>query len=175
MPIYDQDLARIAALAAARQDEFAVLRYTLEFIEDELPDAALDALVEEVVAPIIAAIDCTACANCCASIDVYLTPEDADRLAEALNLPVADVIARYIDREAAACVEEWGKFRHSPCAFLEGKLCRHYIHRPDACRAYPALTPDFRWTLADTLAGAGRCPIIYHVLDALCGRFDTAV
>ncbi|MBN2470569.1 MAG: YkgJ family cysteine cluster protein [Anaerolineae bacterium] len=175
MPVYDQNLARIAALAAARQDEFEVLRYTLEFIEDELPDAALDALVDEVAAPIIAAIDCTACANCCATIDVYLTPADADRLAEALQLPVADVIAWYIDREAAARVEEWGRFRHSPCALLVGKLCCHYAHRPDACRAYPALTPDFRWTLADTLEGAGRCPIIYHVLDALCRQFDTAV
>lgn len=171
MPPLETDLTRIAARAAARRDEFEVLRYTLEFIADELPDAALDALVEEIAAPIIAAIDCTACANCCATIDVYLTLEDAARLAEALSLPVEEVIARYIDCEAAARVDEWGRFRQRPCAFLEGKLCRHYAHRPDACRAYPALTPDFRWTLADTLEGAGRCPIIYHVLDALARRF----
>ena len=172
---YDQDLPRIAALAAARHDEFEVLRYTLEFIEDELPDATLDALVEEVTAPILAGIDCTTCANCCTTIDVYLTPPDAERLAEALQRPVDAVIADYIDRTSAAKVDEWGRFRSSPCAFLDGKLCQHYAHRPEACRAYPALTPDFRWTLADTLEGAGRCPIIYHVLDALCQRFDTAV
>ncbi len=171
MPPLETDLTRIAALADARRTEFEVLRYTLEFIADELPDAALDALVEEIAAPIIAAIDCTACANCCATLDVYLTLEDAARLAEALAVPVEEVIARYIEREAAAHEGEWGRFRQRPCAFLEGTLCRHYAHRPEACRAYPALTPDFRWTLADTLEGAGRCPIIYHVLDALARRF----
>jgi Fe-S-cluster containining protein len=171
MPL-ELDLDRIAALAEARRDDFEVLRYTLEFIQDELPDGALDALVEEIAAPILAAIDCTACAHCCATIDVYLTPTDADCLAEALALPVEVVIARYIERESAGRLDEWGVFRHSPCAFLEGKRCLHYSHRPEACRAYPALTPDFRWTLADTLAGAGRCPIIYHILEALARRFD---
>lgn len=175
MPDYDIDLNRIAALAAARKDEFEVLRYTLEFIEDELPDSDLDTLVEAIAAPIIAAIDCIACANCCHTIDVYLTADDADRLAGALDMPVGDVILRYVNRAEAAAEGEWGRFRTSPCALLDGNLCRVYAHRPEACRAYPALTPDFRWTLADTLQGAGRCPIIYHVLDALAARFDTAV
>jgi Fe-S-cluster containining protein len=167
MPPLETDLTRIAALAAARRDEFEVLRYTIELMEDDLPDAELDALVEAIAAPIIDAIDCTACANCCRSLDVYLTPADADRLAAGLNLPVADVIDRYIDRASAAKEDEWGQFRAQPCAFLDGKLCRHYAHRPESCRLYPVFTPDFRWTLDDTLAGAGRCPIIYHVLDSL--------
>lgn len=175
MPPLETDLKRIAALAAARHDEFEVLRYTIEFIEDDLPDAALDALVDELTAPIEAAIDCTACANCCNSLDVFLTPADATRLAEGLHIPVDEVIARYVDRETAAAEGEWGKFRASPCSFLDGKLCRHYAHRPDTCRTYPALTPYFRWTLADKLQGAGRCPIIYHVLDALQKALDSRV
>lgn len=164
------NLPQIAKLAAARQDEFEVLRYTIEFIEDELPDAELDALVDEIAAPIIAAIDCLACANCCHTIDVYLVPTDADRLAAGLIMPVDVFMDRYVDRESAALAGEWGKFTISPCAFLDGNACTHYDLRPDACRAYPQFTPDFRWTLADTLAGAGRCPIIYHVLDQLSGR-----
>ena len=84
---YTIDLAHIAAMAAQRRDEFEVLRYTIELLEDELPDAALDALVDEIAAPVIAGIDCTQCANCCRNLDVYLTPADADRLAEGLNLP----------------------------------------------------------------------------------------
>lgn len=171
MSTLETDLECIAALAAARRDEFEVLRYTLELLEEELPDPALDALVETVAAPIIAAIDCTQCAHCCRTLDVYLTPADAAQLAEGLGLPVEDVIARHIDRDTAA-VEEWGKLNCRPCAFLDGRLCRVYAHRPESCRAYPAFTPDFRWTLADTLAGAGACPIIYHVLDALSRRFN---
>jgi Fe-S-cluster containining protein len=171
----ETDLARIAALAEARKDEFEVLRYTLEIIEDELPDDALDALVEFIAAPIIAAIDCTACANCCRSLDVYLMPEDADRLAVGLGMPPETVHDTLIDRERAASEGEWGMFRHSPCTLLAGNLCRVYAHRPESCRAYPALTPDFRWTLADTLAGAGHCPIIYHVLDQLNRRLESGI
>jgi Fe-S-cluster containining protein len=175
MPPLETDLNRIATLAAARRDEFEVLRYTVEFIEDDLPDRALDRLVDELAAPIVEAIDCTTCANCCNSLDVYLTPADAAQLAEGLRIPVEDVISRHVDRESAASEGEWGKFRASPCSFLDGTLCRHYAHRPETCRTYPALTPDFRWTLADTLEGAGRCPIIYHVLDALQKALDSRV
>ncbi|GAB4572273.1 MAG: hypothetical protein Kow0077_11240 [Anaerolineae bacterium] len=171
----ETDLNRIATLAEARKDAFEVLRYTLEFIENELPDPALDALVERIAAPIIAAVDCTACAHCCKTIDVYLTPEDADRLAEGLQQPVQTVIDTLIDCEGAAMEGEWGRLRASPCPLLEGNLCRIYPHRPEACRIYPAFTPDFRWTLEDTLQGAGRCPIIYHVLESLRQHFDIAL
>jgi Fe-S-cluster containining protein len=164
---YTLDLATIAAQAAQRQDEFEVLRYTIELLEDELPDPALDALVEEVAAPIIAAIDCTQCANCCRSLDVYLTPADADRLAEGLHVPLEEVMARHVDRERASTEGEWGRIKAHPCPFLAGKLCSLYPHRPESCRLYPVFTPDFRWTLEDLLGGAGLCPIIYHVLDAL--------
>ena len=163
----ETDPQRVAQLARARRDEFEVLRYTLEFMEEELPDDALDALVEEIAAPITAAVDCTLCANCCRSLDVYLTPQDTDRLAEGLHVSPEDVLACCIDRGSAEAVGEWGKLRDRPCRFLEGRLCTIYDHRPQSCRTYPALTPDFRWTLADTLEGAAICPIIYNVLDRL--------
>jgi Fe-S-cluster containining protein len=99
---------------------------------------------------------------------VYLVPDDAQRLAEGLVIPLADVDIRYLEHDSAAEVEEWGKFRQKPCAFLSGKRCSVYAHRPETCRTYPALTPDFRWTLEDTIEGAAICPIIYNVLAALC-------
>lgn len=175
MPDYEMDLERIAALAAARKDEFEVLRYTIEFIEEDLPDEVLDALVETIASPIAAAIDCTRCANCCRSLDVYLTPQDAAWLADGLQLPADEVVVTFIDRTDAAAVDEWGKFREKPCAFLDGTLCSQYAHRPTSCRLYPVFTPDFRWTLEDTLAGAGRCPIIYHVLDSLIKTLDSRI
>ena len=136
-------------------------------------DAELDALVDSLAAPIIAAIDCTLCANCCRTLDVYLTPADADRLADGLMIPLDEIMTRHVDRESAAAVEEWGKLRARPCAFLDGKLCSIYDHRPDSCRAYPIFTPDFRWTLDETLPGAAPCPIIYHLLDALIKRLES--
>lgn len=173
MTDYTIDLKTLAAWAAARQDEFEVLRYTLEFMEDELPDADLDAHVEAIAAPVVDAIDCLECAHCCNTLDVYLTPGDAARLAEGLHLPLTDVITRYIDQESAQVHDEWGKLRHSPCSFLDGNACMTYAHRPESCRAYPAFTPDFRWMLAEILPGAGRCPIIYHVLDGLAQWLET--
>ncbi|NDJ61251.1 MAG: YkgJ family cysteine cluster protein [Chloroflexi bacterium] len=165
------DLDMIRRLAAAQHDRFEVMRYLLED-EDALTDAQIDRLVDHIAAPIIAAIDCTQCANCCRVLDVYLTPDDAARLAAGLDLPVAAVTDRYIDHAAAAQVGEWGRFRARPCALLNGTLCSVYAHRPQTCRAYPAFTPDFRWTLADLIDGAGLCPIIYNVLIALVAATD---
>jgi hypothetical protein len=163
------DLDTLRQLAVERHDEFEVMRYTLE-AEADLDDALLDAWIDTIAAPIVAAIDCTQCANCCRVLDVYLVEEDAHRLASGLLIPLEEVQTRYID--PAAEVEEWGKLRQRPCAFLKGKLCSVYRHRPESCRLYPIFTPDFRWTLADTIAGAGICPIIYNVVSEVCAQVD---
>ena len=113
-----------------------LLRYTLE-AEDDLDDSQLDVWVEAIAAPIIAAIDCTQCANCCRSLDVYLVEQDARRLADGLLIPLDAVETRYIDHEAAAEVEEWGRFKARPCAFLKGKLCSIY---PPSPRVVPPLS-----------------------------------
>lgn len=165
------DLDTIKRLAAERRDEFEVMQYMLQR-DDDLTDAEIDAVVDTVAAPILAAVDCTACANCCRSLDVYLTPDDAQRIASGVDIPLDTIRTRYIDQESAAAAGEWGRFRARPCAFLDGKRCSIYPHRPETCRTYPALTPDFRWTLADTIEGASVCPIIYHVLCAMLAKAD---
>ncbi len=157
------DLDQLKQLANQHHDDFEVMRYLLE-IDDDLPDTDLDAVVTTLAQPIIDAIDCTQCANCCRSLDVYLTESDAQRLAAGIPIPVAEISTRYIDHKAAVAEGEWGQFRARPCAFLAGNLCTVYEHRPESCRIYPVFTPDFRWTLTDLIAGAGLCPIIYNVL-----------
>lgn len=166
MPDLITDLDEIKRLAQARQDEFSVMRHMIDLADDKT-DAEVDALVDEIAAPIIDAIDCMQCANCCRSLNVYLTPDDAQRLADGIDVPLDSLVDRYVDYESAQQVGEWGVFRQSPCALLDGKRCSVYAHRPETCRTYPALTPDFRWTIEDTLDGAGVCPIIYNVLDKL--------
>lgn len=172
MMVLETDLERIKALATIHYDDFEVLRYQLQQ-DDELDDALLDTFIERIAAPISAAIDCTQCANCCGSLDVYLTEADARRLAAGIDIPLDALLDQYIDRKAAVEVEEWGMFGQRPCAFLKGKLCSVYAHRPESCRTYPVFTPDFRWTLEDTIAGAGLCPIIYNVLSTVAAQIHT--
>jgi Fe-S-cluster containining protein len=167
-------LDEISRLAVERRDEFEVLRYTLEG-DDDLTDAEIDAAVDRIAQPIVAAIDCTQCANCCRGLLVSLVPSDAERLADAIDIPVEHVVTQYVDLERGREVEEWGVFRHRPCVFLRGNLCSVYSHRPESCRTYPLFTPDFRWTLEHTIAGAGTCPIIYNVLSEMVSRADELV
>ena len=166
------DLATIAQFARERHDEFEVMRYMLEINEDIISDDDLDAFVERLVQPIIEAIDCTACANCCKSLDVYLTQADAGQISQAIDVSVAQIETRYVDRKRAEKEEEWGTFKQKPCIFLKGKLCSIYDYRPEACRAYPVFTPGFRWSLEDMIEGASLCPIIYNVLDRMADAVD---
>jgi uncharacterized protein len=168
------DLEQLAQQAAEHHDDFEVMRYML-VMDDDLDDAQLDALVEHLAAPIVEAIDCTQCANCCQTLPVHLTPADADRLAAGLDIPLEQVMDQYIEAATSAAPEDWGQVRTSPCPFLEGKCCSIYPHRPGACRAYPAFTPDFRWTLRHIIAGADTCPIIYNLLTALHRQIDAIV
>jgi uncharacterized protein len=159
------DLDFIAGQAVILQDDNDAFRYYVE--DDECSDEELDRLVEAIAAPIIAAINCQECANCCRNLDVYLTSDDAERLSKGLLIPLAAVEDRYIDHHRAEAEGEWGVFKAKPCVFLAGKSCSIYEHRPESCRAYPEFTPDFRWQLGHILEGAGLCPIIYNVMEAM--------
>lgn len=164
------DLDKISTLAAQKRDDLEIMRYMLQK-DDDIDDTTLDALVKQIAAPVIEAIDCTQCANCCRNLHVYLTPDDAERLENMVNIPLDSII----DHDLAAKVEEWGEFRHKPCHFLNGKVCSIYPHRPESCRMYPVFTPDFRWTLEDTIAGAGICPIIYNVLVQMLDKTEDII
>lgn len=161
------DLNQIKILAKQHHDDFEVLGYTLELL-DEVSDSQIDNWVDRIAQPIINAIDCTQCANCCRSLDVYLTQGDAQQLKSNIDISLDSII----DYQSARKVGEWGTFKAKPCGFLQDNLCSVYAHRPETCRTYPTFTPDFRWTFADTIEGASICPIIYNVLIQLHQRSD---
>lgn len=163
------DLDRIAALAEAQHDDTRAFTHYVEsmWTRERRSSAELDALVDAIAAEVAPQIDCTACANCCRGFTVGLTPDDIPPLADALHLPPERVIARFVDRKAGAKVYEWGVFRQTPCAFLDGKRCSVYAHRPQSCRDFPAFTPYFRWLIDEIAAGAGNCPIIFNVIERL--------
>ena len=159
------DLEFIAHQAKEQRDDYDAFRYYVE--DDSRSDEELDKLISQLAAPIIEEIDCTQCANCCQRLNVYVTPEDADRLAKGLHISLAEVKDQYFDQFRAGAVDEWGVVTRSPCPFLKDKLCSVYESRPETCRSYPEFTPDFRWQLSNILAGAGTCPIIYNTIEVL--------
>lgn len=160
------DLDEIRHLANQRNDEFDVIRHLLQMDED-LDDTLLDQLVNQIASQIAHRIDCTTCGNCCRSLHVYVTPTDIDRLKPYIETLQPDIATHLLDHASAKAHDEWARFHHQPCVFLKNNLCSVYESRPDTCRAYPAFTPDFRWLMADFIAGSAICPIIYHVLDAI--------
>ena len=163
------DLAYIAAVAQRNRDDYAAFEHYVRFMwerEGRSPQA-LDALVDEIAAEVVPQIDCTACANCCQTIPVGLVPADITRLVEVLDQDMVAVCAQYVDHEAGQRIGEWGVLRNTPCPWLRDRLCMVYAHRPQSCRTYPALTPDFLWLLGPILAGVGRCPIIFNVIERL--------
>lgn len=168
--ILETDLKQIEQLAAARHDDFEVLRYQLQF-DDALDDEKLDAAVEKIAAPIRAAIDCTRCANCCRSIPIYITPQDIAILAEGLG-HTEQHINQYLVENPDDKDSEM-RLRSCPCPLLKDNLCTVYTHRPETCRVYPAFAPEFRWTLENTIKGAVVCPIIYHVLCEVIERLPS--
>jgi Fe-S-cluster containining protein len=169
MNALEVDLTRIAELAAARHDEFEVLLYQLQN-DDDIDDAKLDRVVEEIATPIRRAIDCTKCANCCRSIDIFIVPEDIEILAQGTGHTIMEVMTQFVENPDGG---DEMKLKSCPCRFLKGKLCSVYEHRPESCRSYPAFTPEFRWTLENTIQGASICPIIYNVLSELVERVDS--
>jgi Fe-S-cluster containining protein len=165
------DLGAIQNLVKAHMDDYDVMRYRLQ-LDDDIDDSALDAIIDTLAKPIIASIDCKQCGNCCKVLDVYLEEGDMERLANGIHISIDDIMDNYIDYSVAHSEGEYAKFAHKPCAFLHGTQCSVYSHRPQTCRDYPFLTPDFRWVLDDLIDGAHICPIIYNTLEEVLARVD---
>lgn len=165
------DPSALPQLAEQRWEQWDVMKYQLQY-DDDLTDEHLDQLVESLAQPIISAIDCTKCGNCCRTLWVDVEPSDVTRLAKGLHVRPEDITTHYVTHPVEGDHLAWGRIRSRPCPFLDGMRCGVYDHRPQTCRDYPFLTPDFRWTLDDLMSGAGICPIIYHTLCAVEERVD---
>lgn len=169
LPPICTDLDAIAARTQAQTDDTAAFVHFIDVVceRGDHTTATLDALVAALTADVSAQIDCTQCAHCCRCLPVGLTPDDVPSLAAALGRAPTAIVAHYVDRQAARGQGEWGLMRGQPCPLLHGSLCSVYAARPRSCRAYPALTPEFRWLAAELLRGAALCPIIFNVAERL--------
>lgn len=109
-------------------------------------------------------IDCTRCGNCCKSLMVNITADEADRAATALQMSRQAFDDKYVEKGS----HDLMIINTIPCSFLSGTTCSIYEHRFAGCREFPALhLPHFKQRLFTVMMHYNRCPIIFNVMEAL--------
>lgn len=101
-----------------------------------------------------ATFECKQCGNCCRGPGfVRITPEDAERIAQFLNIKLSSFYNQYtfcpdgLMSGRAECSERWLLDTEADeCVFLENNLCRIHPVKPAQCRSFPA-----RWRPRDFL------------------------
>lgn len=123
-------------------------------------DRTVNRLNEE-IAP---QISCTSCGNCCKSLMVNITNEEADRLAEHLQQSRESFDNQHLEKGVGGLMI----INSMPCHFLENNVCTVYEYRFEGCKEFPALhLPQFKERLFATFMHYGRCPIIFNVVEQL--------
>jgi Fe-S-cluster containining protein len=109
--------------------------------------------------------DCLKCANCCRTLGPRITDKDVERMAKALRIKSADVIAKYlrIDEDSDMV------FQSMPCPFLgDDNYCAIYESRPKACREYPHTDRKRFYQIYNlSVKNAYTCPIVYEILQVI--------
>ena len=143
-----------------------------DFVKSRLPlsNRDLDALVHETTASVAARIDCTACGNCCRTLQIVVDDRDIARLSKRLGA-TAKAFARQYVQTAPDGVKH---FAASPCSFLgDDNRCTVYDDRPQACRDFPYLdTTNFRGRALVTLENVPTCPIVFNVWQTVKARLS---
>lgn len=139
----------------------------IDFIKQHDP-GAIDALVHRLNAEISPAIDCTQCGNCCRSLMINVTEEEAVNLAGHLQMPLPEFEKDYLEKGNSLMV-----INRIPCHFLSHNKCTIYEHRFAGCREFPALhLPGISKRLFTLFMHYERCPIIFEVMNALKKDLD---
>ena len=120
-------------------------------------------MVFELNERITSQIDCTACGNCCKSLMINVTNEEADALSTHLNQTRKDFDTQYLEKSGTMML-----MNAIPCTFLNNDRCTVYEHRFAGCREFPAMhLPDFNKRLFTTFMHYSRCPIIFNVIEGM--------
>jgi Fe-S-cluster containining protein len=160
IPYSETDLTLIARLALEKEEENDRFRNFLLTFDTEFIDKWVFTLNEA----ISAAIDCTQCGNCCKSLMINISEEEADRLSDHLLQSRKDFDEQYVEKGNHGMM----LMNQMPCHFLQDNKCTVYEHRFEGCREFPAMhLPGFQKRLFTTLMHYGRCPIIFNILEQL--------
>ncbi|MFN8265878.1 MAG: YkgJ family cysteine cluster protein [Chitinophagaceae bacterium] len=109
-------------------------------------------------------IDCTACANCCKSLMIQVSAEEANHNAELLHISRESFDDTYLEKGS----HDLMIMNTIPCAFLSNNKCSIYEHRFEGCREFPGLhLPHFHKRIFSVMMHYGRCPIVFNVIEAL--------
>jgi Fe-S-cluster containining protein len=158
-------LAEIAEIAIERQGENDQFRSFLETHDEQ----EIDALVARLDGEISPSIDCTSCGNCCKSLMVNINDEEADKLAQHLEMSRIALDEKYIEKGSNGMM----LLNAIPCHFLSDNKCTVYEYRFAGCREFPALhLPGFKKRLFTTFMHYDRCPIIFNVVEQLKRELD---
>jgi len=124
----------------------------------------IDLIVHNLNDQVTSLIDCTQCGNCCKSLMINVTTEEATSLAAHLQISVATAKEKYIEESSEGQLI----INTIPCHFLSGSKCSIYEQRFTECREFPHLhKPHFTGRLFGTLMYYEMCPIIFNVIENL--------
>lgn len=153
----------IAAIAeAAKQKEAENIQFAEQLLQ--MNSEEVDTAVHQLNQTIEPQIDCTQCGNCCKTLMVNITGEEADRASAHLQMTRQAFDEAYVEKGS----HELMIINSIPCHFLKGTSCSIYEHRFAGCREFPALhLPHFTQRLFTVMMHYDRCPIIFNVVEAL--------
>ncbi|MFZ9717927.1 MAG: YkgJ family cysteine cluster protein [Chitinophagaceae bacterium] len=153
-------LPTLVSEADQREEEHIAFAAMLKTLHTE----QLDRNVRELAAYYEEKIDCTACGNCCRSMMINVTREEANVLSAHLQVSAAAFDDQYLEKG----MSETMLMNTIPCHFLSNNQCTVYEHRFAGCREFPGLhLPDVQKRLFSIFMHYGRCPIVFNVVNAL--------
>jgi uncharacterized protein len=124
----------------------------------------LDDLVAVIYPKVNDQIDCTQCGACCKQLMVNITPSDADRMSDHLQLSTPEFKEKFVEEGSSGMMI----MNTIPCHFLGGTKCTAYEARFTECREFPDLHKrNFKSRLFATLIHYAMCPIIFNVVEEL--------
>lgn len=124
----------------------------------------VDEKVHQLNAIVEKEIDCTTCGNCCKTLMINVTDEEATRAAARLAINREDFDKKYLEKGSHGMM----LINSIPCHFLHESKCTIYEDRFEGCREFPALhLPSFTKRLFTVMMHYNRCPIIFNVVEQL--------
>jgi uncharacterized protein len=162
------NLTSILAIAEEKEEENEAFRSYLQLQDPDLIDTIVHKLHDEITPQ----IDCTQCGNCCKSLMINVTENEATNVAASLQQPIETFKANYIEES------HQGKLiiNTVPCVFLHQNKCTIYQNRFNECREFPHLhKPQFIKRLFGILYSYQICPITFNVIESLKAKVNFQV